>query len=102
MNTTTTMNTINQIFELRPIQLPNGCIGVDTTPIVAAAKAAAAKRPGQTRGPMVQFLVILDGEFHFIKSTRALKKLLNRESRGSRCQVFRNAGNGATVDFDID
>jgi hypothetical protein len=30
-------NTINQIFELNQIHLPNGCVGVDTAPIIAAA-----------------------------------------------------------------
>jgi hypothetical protein len=94
------MNTINQIFELNQVQLPSGCVGVDTKPLIAAAKAAVARRV--EIDPMVKFTVKVDGEFHFIKSIRALEKVLQAITPGSKCRVFRNAGFGATLDFDID
>lgn len=89
-------------FELHPIQLPNGCVGVDVNPLVAAAKAAAARRPGQELGPMVKFVVRVDGEQRECKSVRALEKVLQDIMPGAKCRIFRNAGFGATVDFDIN
>jgi hypothetical protein len=91
---------MNQIFELRPIQLSDGSIGVDTKTLIEAAKAAVARRV--EIDPMVKFTVKVDGERHFLKSTRALKKVLQGITPGAKCQVFRNLGLGATLDFDID
>jgi hypothetical protein len=95
-------NTINQIFELNPIHIPNGCVGVDAAPLIEAAKAAAARRPGQELGPMVKFVVRVDGKWHECKNVQSLEKVLQGILPGSKCRVFRNACFGATVDFDIN
>jgi hypothetical protein len=93
---------MKEILELRQVQLSNGCVGVDAAPLIAAAKAAAARRPGQELCHAVKFTVCLDGERHECKSVKALEKVLQAITPGSKCRVFRNAGFGATLDFDID
>jgi hypothetical protein len=91
-----------QIFELFPVRLSDGSIGVDTKPLIEAAKAAAARRHGQELGSMVKFTVQVDGERHECKSVRALEKVLQAITPGAKCRIFRNAGLGATLDFDIN
>jgi hypothetical protein len=91
-----------QIFELFPVQLSDGSIGVATKPLIEAAKAAAARRPGQELGPMVKFVVRVDGKWHECKSVRALEKVLQGILPGAKCRIFRNADFGSTLDFDID
>jgi hypothetical protein len=51
---------------------------------------------------MVKFVVRVDGEQRECKSVRALEKVLQDIMPGAKCRIFRNAGFGATVDFDIN
>jgi hypothetical protein len=88
------------MLELRPIHLPNGCLGIDATSIIAAAKAAVARRV--ELDPMVKFTVKVNGQLHFLKIPRALERVLQTITPGRKCQVFRNLGFGVTIDFDID
>jgi Fe2+ transport system protein FeoA len=51
---------------------------------------------------MVKFVVRVDGKWHECKNVQSLEKVLQGILPGSKCRVFRNAGFGATIDFDIN
>ena len=81
----------------------NGCIAPFVFPVVQAAVKAAEVREGRTASERAtpRFLVKIDGERHEFKQERALAKFLMGVAIGSTCHVFRNAGFGATIDFDL-
>jgi hypothetical protein len=90
------------IITLETQTLSNGCTQTYAKPVVKAAIKAAEVREGRTASEraMPRFLVKVDGERHEFKQARTLEKFLFSIKSGATCQVFRNAGFGATIDFD--
>lgn len=90
------------IIKLETQTLSNGCTQSYVKPVVKAAVKAAEVRDGRTASERAtpRFLVKVDGERHEFKQARTLEKFLLNIAIGSTCQVFRNAGFGATIDFD--
>lgn len=68
--------------------------------VVDAAVAAAAKTAKTKRGTFPRFMVRIDEKTYWFTRIRPLEKFLETISIGSVCRVFRNAGGGATIDFD--
>ncbi|MEK0448760.1 MAG: hypothetical protein RL088_1028 [Verrucomicrobiota bacterium] len=89
-------------IKLETQTLANGCTQAFAKPVVKAAVKAAEVREGRTASEraMPRFLVKVDGEKHEFKQARTLEKFLSCIAIGSTCRVFRNAGFGATIDFD--
>lgn len=87
------------ILTLSEITLPDGCWTVDTAPIVAAAVAAA--RPPKERQGFPRFMLKVDGETQMTERADTLAKWLSTIIAGASCRVFRNAGNGATIQFNF-
>lgn len=89
-------------FKLEKQTLPDGCAQPFIAPVVRAAVTCAKVREGRTAAErtLPRFTVKADGERHEFTQTRALEKLLSCIAIGSTCRVFRNAGFGATIDFD--
>jgi hypothetical protein len=89
-------------IKLETQTLSNGCTQAWVQPVVKAAAKAAEVREGRTAAERAtaRFLVKVDGERHEFKQARTLSKFLACIAIGSTCRVFRNAGFGATIDFD--
>jgi hypothetical protein len=85
-------------FTLATITLPDGCQAPDTAPVVAAAVAAA--RPAKERQGFDRFTLRVDGEVLKTDRRDTLAKWLGQIRSGAKCSVFRNIGQGATLDFD--
>lgn len=79
---------------------PDGCLMPDTAPVIAAAVKAAESRRGAVRGNMPRFTLKVDGLSRYYKTVAALTTALESIAGGSACRVFRNAGFGATIDFN--
>jgi len=94
-------HTMKTTIKLETQTLSNGCTQAWAKPVVIAAVKAAEVREGRTASEraMPRFLVKVDGERHEFKQTRTLEKFLSCIAIGSTCNVFRNAGFGATIDF---
>ena len=94
---------MSETIELRAQTWENGCTNPYARPVVTAAVKAAKPREGRlaSERAMPRFLVKIDGERHEFKQERTLAKFLLGVAIGSRCRVFRNAGFGATIDFDL-
>lgn len=94
---------MEKMITLEKQTLENGCIQAWATPVVTAAVKAAEVREGRTASERAtpRFLVKVDGERHEFKQVRTLEKFLACIAIGSTCRVFRNAGFGATIDFDV-
>ena len=81
-------------------RLEDGCACPHIQPVVDAAVAAAAKTAKTKRGTFPRFMVRIDEKTYWFTRIRPLEKFLETISIGSVCRVFRNAGGGATIDFD--
>ena len=85
-------------IKLETQTLANGCIQAYAKPVVKAAEVREGRTASERAMP--RFLVKVDGEKHEFKQARTLEKFLACIAIGSTCRVFRNAGFGATIDFD--
>lgn len=54
---------------------------------------------GTKRGSMPRFTLIADDEVHLIKSKAKLSRILATVRQGELCELYRNAGFGATIKF---
>jgi len=59
----------------------------------------ALERPAYERGDFPRYLVTVDGKTETVKTPRALQKLLG-SIYSERPEVFVNAGNGISINFD--
>ncbi|CAB4162151.1 hypothetical protein UFOVP783_20 [uncultured Caudovirales phage] len=92
------MSAPSTVLTLADRILPDGCWTVDTAPIVAAAVAAAGSAKARQGFPRFQLRV--DGQTLHTERADTLAKWLGEIKSGETCRVWRNAGNGATINFD--
>jgi hypothetical protein len=85
-------------FTLATITLPDGCQAPDTAPVIAAA-VAAARSPKERQG-FDRFTLRVDGQVLRTDRRDTLAKWMSSIVSGAKCSVFRNMGQGATIDFD--
>jgi len=87
-------------FTLSRITLPDGCVMPNVPPVLAAAMTAcglARERQGFPR-----FRLQVDGHIATTDRLATLRTWLEAIAIGSTCRVFRNGGQGATIDFDTN
>lgn len=90
------------IITLQWKTLENGCVAIDCGDLIKAANECAAPRKGCRRGAFPRYILKCDGERVETSNVRRLLKELQTIRAGSKCRVFRNAGYGATIDFDFE
>lgn len=80
----------------------DGCLCINTLPLIRAAVFAAKSRNKSASGrATARFTVKIDGEKFTCEREDKLASILSSVAGGSKCRIFRNAGWGATLDFDI-
>lgn len=94
--------TNSENFTLESYTTQDGCIAVWTLPVIKAAVKAAAVREGRraSERALPRFTVKVDGDSLTCERSDRLAKILSDIRSGAKCRVFRNAGFGATIDFD--
>lgn len=85
---------------LNPVQNEHGDIGPNIGPIILRARRAAGT--DEERAGFPRFLVKVDECHYTTNSSYALEKYLSSFRIGTKCQVFRNVGHGATIDFEYE
>jgi hypothetical protein len=97
----TTMKTLDQLREhyetliLGSKLTDCGCVIRDTQPIFSLANVTA--NPPRERGNFPKFTLIIDGESIQTNSRSKVEQILQCVSSGEKFRIFRNAGNGATI-----
>lgn len=77
-----------------------GCITIDTAEILAhVAALEVAKKDRHEDG--ARFTVFVDGDSFDFKTVKKLDQFLQNIASGAKCEVFRNADKGVTVNFEI-
>ena len=81
----------------------DGCIDRYVAPILREAVKAAKHRKDAINRPksFPRFIVKVDGNRHEFTRVDTLERFLNDIAPGSECEVFRNGGKGATINFDL-
>lgn len=91
----------SEIFTVEKTEI-NGCIAPFTQPIERKAANLAKPRDGQRASlrAVPRFTVKVDGNVFRCAKIPTLHNFLSSIVVGAKCRVFRNAGWGATIDFD--
>ena len=91
-----------QVFTLTRRELPDGCWDTFAEPVIRHAVRCATPREGfgAKARTLPRFLIKVDEETLSVGTVPALRKLLASVNPGAKCRVFRNAGFGATIDFE--
>lgn len=87
-------------FKLEKKTLSDGCIQPYVEPVIRYAVKKAKERQ-RDRAGFPRFTVKVDGEHHPFAQERKLRQFLLSINIGADCEVFRNGGYGATINFDI-
>jgi hypothetical protein len=81
----------------------DGSISPFLPPLLRAAQKAASLQEGRTAAcrMLPRYTVRVDGERHEFKRIDTLERFLENIAIGATCEVYRNKGLGATINFDL-